>query len=264
MKGDSTFSVGDVVQICNLILKPELNELFGVVKKFHADRQRYEIFCHGVGSLALKVANLRNDGVAKPGNPEFELPRHRHCGFWPMRGPPGPIQPSSVAAKNMKIHVFADWPDDWSREQQYLRERHLWSDPQYLGGLVSDKSEKPDFMLYYDAAANAETPVNPIAERIVSLLDFWEMSNVPPPVGGRYRGMCVLAHSPISAVYKGPPVQFGTKIDPSNSDPVHFRFSVRRLREVLHYFTSADAIASYEGMQNRSFDLAQISCPFLE
>lgn len=238
------YSAGSLVMILGLQAKPSLNGQFGVVKKFHTDKGRYEITpSRGSGTLAIKPSNLSQESVVKPKDAGFQERKHQIAAFWPTK-----------FGNDIPIQGFVDWPTDWEEEKQYLKEKFQWTKPTLLSGIENAGSAKPEFQMYFDAG-DKESPHNAVAQAIMNLLPIYELGKIGDAANSTLRGVCVLVYSPMKSTI----TNFGTAaigmgdqpgVSELTSGNASRKFSLEQLRAVLEFHQTSAAKAQYDAHDN--------------
>ena len=158
-----------------------------------------------------------------------------------------------IAESDIKVNVWEDWPDNHVEDTRFLRNTLHWANPQCLGGVTSEFSAKPNFMMYFDAD-DGISHINIIAEAIANLLPDYELVKVKKPVGdGRYRGVCIIVHSPMKITHRfggvGMPADFSEPVAVATGSP-DAKFSLQQLRQVLYFHTTQRAHDMYREHSN--------------
>jgi hypothetical protein len=261
-------SVGSLIKICDLVSRTELNNTYGLIKKFHSELGRYEVLpadrrhgCNQRKPVAIKPENITTVSIVTPSDEKaFRKDRVHQCvAFWPIvkRATDNTDgKKTSAAATDIAVQGFDDWPDDWAKERKYLINKWGWKDPQLLSGIENEGSAKADFQMYFDAADGTST-INEIANAISCNLPDYEhhkCSNIAREIN-KIRGVCILMYSPTAMTFgcSGFPGQEGqeyTESDPimsGNSDRI---FSLEQLRDVLHFQRTSHGRRQYQDHDN--------------
>lgn len=177
---------GDLVTFYHLNISTHLNGTYGVVISYLPCNERYEVRpIRSEESVYVKPNNLTQRGLITQDHLQFKHKNLISAAFWPDVNGHIPIQ------------ALPDWPADWTKEMEYLRNTRKWYKPFVISGITSRKSDKPDFVIYFDAG-DEESPVNYAAETIFANLPLWEQSKVRVGCGDsiRIRGVCILCYDP--------------------------------------------------------------------
>ena len=257
------YPTGSLIKICDLISRPELNGIYGIIQKFHTDLERYKVapsrHRHRRSTkkqiIAIKPENLTIEAIVTPSDEGFRKDRiHKNFAFWPsVRGDcnSGPTTAAAGTAAGTKMSVediavqgFDDWPDDWTEEERYLIDRWGWKEPKLLSGIENNGCAKPDFQMYFDVA-DRESTINDIANAIANNVPDYEHQKIDMAAKrNTIRGVCILLYSPTkSTIFSsgfGAPGMPGGGPGPGGSDSTMSgnpdrSFSLEQIRHVLHF-----------------------------
>eukprot|EP00918_Siedleckia_nematoides_P011095 GHVU01024271.1.p1 GENE.GHVU01024271.1~~GHVU01024271.1.p1 ORF type:complete len:251 (-),score=30.57 GHVU01024271.1:714-1466(-) len=231
------FKVGDFGRIRNLKNAVELNGRLVLVREVLEGGKVRASLAHRQKPISIATGNIELETF------DMDTPIHEICEFWPVEG--------GVTREDIKVNSIRSWPTDWTKERSFLLTEYGWKDPQIVGGVTEEGKPKPTFMMYYDAD-DCDSPVNEVAQCIGRLLPAFELSKVPQPIGGAYRGTCMLVYSPMKMNISGNMnMACGKEVDMTGvSGPAGQRFTLRQLREVLFFHTTDAAIKLYSSHDN--------------
>mmetsp|Transcript_30138 Transcript_30138/g.32463 ORF Transcript_30138/g.32463 Transcript_30138/m.32463 type:complete len:465 (-) Transcript_30138:86-1480(-) len=256
------YPTGSLIKICDLVSRPELNGIYGIIQKFHNDLERYEVApsrhrhrhrgSTKKQTIAIKPENVTTEAIVTPSDEGFRKDRiHKNVAFWPsVRRGDCNSDPSTAAAgtkisvEDIAVQGFDDWPDDWTEEERYLIDQWGWKEPKLLSGIENNGCAKPDFQMYFDVA-DRESTTNDIANVIANNVPDYEHQKIGLVAKrNTIRGVCILLYSPTkSTIFSsgfGAPGMPGGGPGPGGSDPFlsgnpDRSFSLEQIRDVLHF-----------------------------
>ena len=260
---------GSLIKICDLVSRPELNGIYGIIHKFHIDLERYEVapsrHCHRRSTekktIAIKPENVTTEAVVTPSDAGFRKDRiHKNVAFWPSvrRGDcnsgPATAGGAEMSVEDIAVQGFDDWPDDWNEEERYLIDRWGWKEPKLLSGIENNGCAKPDFQMYFDVADRNST-INDIANAIANNVPNYEHQKIGLAAKRNpIRGVCILLYSPtkstiFSSGFDAPGMPGGGP-GPGGSTPIMSgnpdrSFSLEQIRHVLHFQRTPQGLHQY-------------------
>lgn len=217
------YEPGDLIVFQGLNLAKHLNGKTGVIISYIPHMMRYKVHpTKAECSVAVNPVNLTQKNLILPGDDEFKMNKHTCAAFWPHKGIP--------------VQGFCDWPKDWTKEIEYLKQTCSWEKPFVINGITVDSNKSPNFVIYFDAGDN-HSPVNMLAEAILSNLPLWEQSKVKVGCGDsiRIRGVCILCYD--LPTVESDFVTNETTVPLCSSEQINKNelFSLQEMQDILYY-----------------------------